>query len=547
MQNVRPYASAIAVPLALALLAGCTIDGSKGGTSMTPTNAAPAAPVNVSVKTVTVSNNPVPAAPAPVPAPAPAPVGTSTTTVFYPTGSESGAALRFDRTAPGEVNAGGEFTYELRVTNVTRVALENVMVTETIPSNFTLVRTDPAATVAGSAGTFNIGSLAPGASKTIKVTGKAGTSGSISSCATVTYSLPICSTINVVAPALKIEKTAFGSAQGGSTETICDIVPVRLIVSNPGTGVARNVTVTSNLPAGLTTTDGKQTVDFSAGDLVAGQSKTFEFNTKAARPGSFTSTASAKGDNGLTAQSNNVSIAFRGSRFAITQVAESATLYPGRPANFTVEVRNTGDGPAKNAVVQATLPAGASLISATENGQAAGGNVSWTLGTFAAGASKTLKFTVNPGSNTTINSVSTIRGECSEAASANATVTFQGVPALLTELIDGPDPIGPGEETTFKFTVRNQSGTTGDSNLKAVITLGNGLTFVSGTGPSAVSAAGNVVTLAGIPTLAAGQELVWTVKAKNTNPVGDTRTSFSVTTDYFKNPIVGTESTNLVR
>jgi uncharacterized repeat protein (TIGR01451 family) len=475
-----------------------------------------------------------------------APAFGASSTVFYPTGHEANAALRVDRVCPPEVVAGGNFSYELRVTNVTRVALENVMVTETVPSNFTMVSSEPAANTSGGAATFNLGSIAPGATKTVRVTGRAGQAGSISSCATVSYTLPICCTINVVAPSLKIEKMMLGSAQGGTVPSLCDNIPVRIVVSNPGTGTARNVMVTDALPAGMTTADGKQNVEFSAGDLAAGQSKTFEFMAKASRTGSFTNDASAKAENGLTAESNKVTVNVQNCNLVIAKRADRAQLFAGRPASFTIEVRNTGDGVARNVVVEDMIPAGASFVSATEGGRVAGNVATWSFGDMAPGASKTMQIVLNPGSNEVVTNTARIRSVCCPEAQATATVNYEGVPAIVVELVDEPDPLLVGEETTFTVKVRNQ-GIKADTNLRVVFNLANGLTFVSGQGASAVSGAGQAITFGVIPTLAPKQEVVWTVKARCTAANGDVRSNLNVTTDFFKAPITEIESTNLVQ
>jgi len=465
----------------------------------------------------------------------------STSTVFYPSGTEIGAALRVDRMCPPEVSANANFTYELKVTNVTRVALENVMLTETIPANFTLASSEPTGNVAGGAASFNLGSLAPGQTKSVRVTGMAGNAGSIASCATVTYTLPICCTITVVNPSLKIEKS-----MPPILESQCDTLPVRLVVSNPGTGIARNVMVSDPLPAGLMSVDGKQNVEFSAGDLAAGQSKTFEFQAKASKMGTFTNSATAKADGGLTANSNTVNVDVRNCNLVIAKRAEKAQLFQGRPATFTIEVRNTGNGVARNVMVNDAVPAGATFTSATEGGKLVGNAVQWSFGDMAPGASKTMAVTMNPGTSAVINNTATVRSVCCAEQSANASVAYDSAPAIVVELIDEPDPLLVGEETTYTIKVRNQ-GLKTDTNLRAVLTLANGLQFVSGAGASPVSAGGQVITFGTIASLAPKQEVIWTIRARSSAANGDTRQNLSVTTDFFKNPIVEIESTNLVQ
>lgn len=595
MKRANTAITVTASMLVVAAMTGCTLDGSSGGAStmntdgitraggfVTPSSRstgatsadpegramrqaaapaatpapaakpAPAAPARPAATTMTTSSSgsssmttttTTAAAPA-APAPAARPVMGSSAVVYYPTGHRENAALMVERMCPAEVTANAPFEYELKVTNVSPAALENVMLTETIPSNFSLTSSSPSATsTAGGAATFNLGGLAPGESKSVKVMGTAGREGRIASCATVSYTLPICCAINVVSPALKITKE-MGDAD--KIHSLCDTIPVKLVVTNTGSGMARNVVVRDPLPAGLATADGKQTVEVNVGNLAGGESRAIDFMVKATQTGSFNNQAMAMADGNLKADSNAVSVKVVNCNLQITKRAASERLFSGRQASFTIVVSNTGDGVASNTVVSDPLPAGATFVSATEGGRLVGNAVEWNLGDLAPGASKTLSVAMNPGTATQLANTATARSACCPNVSANATVSYDGVPAIVVELFDEPDPLQEGEETTYTIKVRNQ-GNKADANLRTVFTLANGLQFVSGQGASAVTANGQTVTLGTIPVLAPKQEVIWTVRARCVAGNGDVRNNLSVTTDYFKAPIVEIESTNLIK
>jgi len=134
---------------------------------------------------------------------------------------------------------------------------------------------------------------------------------------------------------------------------------------------------------------------------------------------------------------------------------------------------------------------------------------------------------------------------CVPAATTNCATEVAGIPAILMEVVDTIDPVEVGTETTFIVTITNQ-GSADDDNIKVVLTLPDGLAFVSGTGPSAVTANGKTVTMAEVNDLFPQQKAVWQVRVKATAP-GDVRTKWSMTSKQFAAPVEETESTNLFK
>lgn len=517
--------------MALVAVTGCSMEKmptSNGGVSVVQGSAAPAPAPKQAEKPA----KPEPRAAAPM---------TGSTTVYYPVGRAEGAALRLDRTCPSEVTADAPFEYEIKVTNVSPVALTNVTVTETMPSAFKMSDSTPAMKhmQGESAGYFEVGDLNAGESKSVKIRGSAPAAGTFASCATASYVIPACCTINVAAPALTITKTAPAEVN------LCDTIPVQIVVTNSGTGTARNVMVRDQLPADLMTGDGKNVWEANVGDLATGQSKTLNFNAKASKVGTYHNTASASADGNLKANSAATTTVVKNCNLEITKTGP-ASLYIGRDATYTITVKNSGNGVARNTMVDDPIPAGTTFKSATEGGAVAGGSVKWNLGDLAAGASKTLTVTLNSGTATEIRNVATVSSVCCANASANTVTAVAGVPAIVIELVDNPDPVEVGGETVFTIIVTNQ-GNKADSNVHAQFKLAPGLSFVSGSGDTAVTAAGDSITLGTVGTLAPKQTVRWTVRAKSTAANGDSRSTLSVTSDYFKKAIDEEESTNLVK
>jgi uncharacterized repeat protein (TIGR01451 family) len=474
---------------------------------------------------------PAPApAPAPRPAPAPAPA-VSGDALFLPTGDRATSALSIQCMMPREVLANQNFTYDLVVTNLTRTNLSNVNVTYTL-EGARIVSSDPAA----SGNSFNVGDLAAGASRTIKVTASASGAGSVRGCSSATWSQALCCGTNVVNPALQITKAV--SPTGDITA--CDSVTYTITVTNSGTGSASNVKVTDQLPDGITTMDGRNAVSFDAGTLAAGQNRQFTFQAKPGRTGTFTNNAQATADNGLTARSNDVATTVRKPVLAITKTCPGTTRI-GRPATFKITVTNTGDAPSANTVVEDPIPAGATFASASDGGTLQGGRVVWNLGTLAPRTSKELTVTMNMAAVGAINNVATARGTCADPVSANCSTAFQGVADIGTLVTDGDGVVAVGANHTYTCEVKNQ-GQIPLTGVKMVVTLPNGLSFVSSAANPA--SAGNKLTF-DIGTLPPGATRQFTFTAKS-SVAGELLIVGETTCNELKTPIRDDELTNFV-
>ncbi|MDX2131892.1 MAG: hypothetical protein SFY69_07565 [Planctomycetota bacterium] len=403
------------------------------------------------------------------------PVASSGSGVYYPSGVQNNAALFLDRSYPSEVIAGAPFEYLIKVTNVSPSTLEDVTVVESMPSGFTVASTTPqgASADGGRAWAFDLGRMTPGETKTIRVNGAAGNVGTVQSCATLSYTIPACMTIPVVKPSLALTKTVPAEVM------MCDPIPVKLVVTNTGTGVARNVKVTDPLPVGLTTADGRSSVEFDAGTLNAGQSREFTFNAKATRKGSFQNTGRAVAEGNLTANSNQTTTVVRQPELAIKAECPEAILI-GRQATFRFTVSNKGDGNCNATVVTAPLPQGATFVSADNGGTLQGSNVVWNLATLNANASRTLNMTVSAGGAGTMTASATATCTCANAVTDSCTTGVRGTPDMATLLDDSEGVVTVGTNQAYRYEVTNQ-GQVDLTNVQVSIVLPEGMEFVSST------------------------------------------------------------------
>jgi uncharacterized repeat protein (TIGR01451 family) len=136
---------------------------------------------------------------------------------------------------------------------------------------------------------------------------------------------------------------------------------------------------------------------------------------------------------------------------------------PGKDITYILTYGNRGNVDASGVNLRAPLPAGTTLVTASDGGAIIDGAVSWTLGTIGAGGSGQRWFTVALDGG--IVNGSTLLGEAglwdtaNPQNSARATaVTAVGstTPYLALSITALPDPVRPGELITYTYTVTNR-------------------------------------------------------------------------------------------
>ena len=474
--------------------------------------------------------------PAPAPEPAPAPkTGMVSSSVPFPTGVTPGSGLLVTKTAPAQVVVNADFDYTITAKNLTKFTLVDVKVTDKMPASFKLNSSDPKGTVSGDTGTWELGDLAPGETKTITINGTATEPGELVNCAAGSYSLLACVTTQVIQPKLKIVKS------GPKEVLLCDPIQYTVTVSNTGTGNATNVKITDTLPDGVKTTDGKSDIAVNIGTLASGQSRTVTINAKASKTGNFTNEATASADGNLNA-SAKVTTKVTQPVLAITKKGPARTFI-GKTVTYDMTVTNKGDGVAKGVMVSDGVPAGTTFVSATEGGTLDAGTVAWKFGDMAPGQSKSFKMTVKTTAKGTVKNAVAASAVCAEAVTATASTEVEGIPAVLLEVIDVEDPVAVGDNTTYVITVTNQGSADG-KNIKIVATLADSQSFVSASGATKHAVAGKKVTFEALPTLAPKAEASWKVTIK-ADKADDARFSVQMDEDQLTKPVNETEATNL--
>ena len=470
--------------------------------------------------------------------------------MMFPTGDRASSVVMVEAMSPPSVTVGRDYEYTIRVTNISKnLTLDKVAVSQLLSEGFAIESSEPKTSDSdGSSANWSLGSLKPGESKSIKAVGLGDKEGTVNACISVDYVPSLCLATEFTKPAIQVVKTA------AETVDICRPLQIRYAVKNTGTGVARGITVTDDLPDGLTV-DGQAKVTHQVGDLQPGQTEEFTVQAVAAKTGTYRSRAVANGAEDLTAQSNP----------AMTKVvmANLELALNGPPAQnlaqpivYQAVVKNVGDAPAINATLNVDVDNQARVLRMSQSAPGdvrpseSGGTISWNFGNLEPGGERTVSFTVQGRGSETLEhtaiATSVCDGEMAKDMTKSKTVTTEILtfPALLLEMVDEVDPVKVGDEEKYDIVVRNQ-GSGADQNVQIKLMVPDQFEFVSASGTTKATADGQTVTFEPVPSLAPKAKVGWTIRLKAVKD-GDVRTEVQLTSDYLQTPLPEQEPTRVI-
>lgn len=464
--------------------------------------------------------------------------GQVVSSMYIPTGERSSSAILLEKMAPREVVSGVEFEYQLRVTNLSKNTLQDIRISEKLPSNMQLISASPEASRQAGTLLWSMESLKGQESQTITLRGTAPQTGELTSCTDITYRNPtLCLAWNAKRPELQITKAAPNEI------LICDPIVYKITVMNNGDMTAEDVRVREDLPSGLKTMDGQSTVEYDFQNLGPGQTKEATFRAYASETGQYTASASVSARHGFSAQSTPVSTRVTTPVLIVTKTAPEVR-YLGRPLTYNITIRNSGDGEAKNTILEEVLGEGLEFMSASDEGQLSGNKVRWNVGNLASGQQKSVSVQVRASKMGNITSMAVATAYCA-TGDAEAMTKVKGIPAILLEAIDEEDPIELGAQSTYVIRVTNQ-GTAMATNVTIKCMLPAEMEFIGAQAPTneTLGEDERTITFAPLETLAPRASAVYRIMVKGTR-TGDVRFRVQLMSDQIREPVQESESTNI--
>ncbi|HEX8200600.1 MAG TPA: hypothetical protein VF590_08935, partial [Isosphaeraceae bacterium] len=314
--------------------------------------------------------------------------------------------------------------------------------------------------------------------------------------------------------------------------------------------------VRDELPKGLTTAEGRQVVEFNAGDLASGQSRDFSVQVNAARTGEYASRAVAEGANDLSARSNRTTTQVQQAKLAVNLDGPSAQ-YANETITYRIRITNEGELPAQGTQLKVQVDRHARVLRMSKS---APGEVTprfdanvltWNLGTIRPNATSTVSFTIVGRQEATFEHTAAASARCARGTDTAGAATTAAVstevltfPALLLEFVDQEDPVRVGETELYIISVINQ-GSGEDRNVQVVCTLPQELEYVDSVGPTKPQVEGRKIRLGTLERLGPRDRVTWKLQARALR-AGDVRTRVELSSDYLNIPVPEVEPTRLI-
>ncbi len=215
-------------------------------------------------------------------------------------------------------------------------------------------------------------------------------------------------------------------------------------------------------------------------------------------------------------------------------------IIAGRKLRVCLTVHNTGNGVEPNAIATLALPENVIVTATTDGGCVTNNSVRWEIANLPASSTKQVCAVLKPVQAGPLVFNSTAASATVPSVQSACETAVLGMPAILLEKADDPDPVQVGSNTTYTVKVTNQ-GSADDANVQVVVTIAPELAPLSS---SEGTISGNTVTLPVVAKLAAKQAVTYKIVAKGMI-AGDGHSKFTLTSDVLKSPLNAEESTTV--
>ncbi len=345
------------------------------------------------------------------------------------------ADVSVTKSGPATIVAATNITYTVDVTNNGPSNASDVVLTDTLPAETTLVSSSCGST------TCAIGTLAPGVTQSFTIVAHvdADATGPLVNTADVTTSTPDPSSSNntssvttTVTPApadVSISKSAPTAASVGTNVTYT------IVVTNAGPATANNVVVTDTLPAGTMLVSssagctGTTTITCTVGTLAANASATITLVVQMPQtPQTVTNTASVTTTSndptpGNDAASAQTGVAPAAVDLAIAKTTPFEAMLVGSNATYTIVLTNNGPETASDVVITDALPTGTTFVSSSA-GCTGTTTVTCNVGTLTAGQTVTYTIVVTlPPTPQTVMNTATVSTSSNDPVPGNNSST----------------------------------------------------------------------------------------------------------------------------
>jgi uncharacterized repeat protein (TIGR01451 family) len=346
------------------------------------------------------------------------------------------------------LSVGQECACDLVVKNAGKVPAKELSVDAFFPATVRLTHSEPMPVDNQDHVTWSLPVLGAGEERAIHIRLVPSKRGELATTALVRFTAQASNVFVVEEPLLSI------TVQGPKDLMVGDPATQSITVSNPGTGIAHNVTIETKISKGLEHSHGER-LTVQVGSLNPGETRLVRLPLVAVAGGQQTISirATAAGDlhrevdARIRVVAPSVKVAVEGPSFR----------YVGRKAAYLITVTNDGGTPSNNVHVTHVLPEGFRFVSADNGGEfdEAAHAINWFIGRLELKESTRLKVelaTTEIGTHT--HSVSAV-SEQGARSDAKLETVVDGTASPEVEIIAQNNPVEIGVETAYEIHVRN--------------------------------------------------------------------------------------------
>jgi uncharacterized repeat protein (TIGR01451 family) len=438
----------------------------------------------------------------------------------------------------GDLNVGQECPVELVVHNTSASAIRGVYVEAVIPANLQVLASDPKPESGSAVPSWTFGELQPDEKRTVKLKTIPRQRGDIRLNAFVRLTGYSSSEFIVQEPMIKVALS--GPAAGALGQQL----NYDIKVTNPGTGVARNVIVQAALPEGLEHRNGSL-ITMEVGTLTPGESQQVHLSLNAVRGGDQSLAVRVLADGDLTDHSETtVAVAEPQLDLLIDGPTDTLT---GRSSDFELVVVNRGKVASSNVRARYRVPEGFEFVSADRGGKFSSDDrtVEFFVGTLQPGANSNFLLTLKAADTGSQLHQAGVISEHGQVTMARRQTVVEGTAELKLDVAATKENIRAGEETVFEITIQN-TGDRAATNVGLSCEMPAGLELMGADGPSEYIAENGVIVFRSMPGIEAGDSVAVTLRAKAKRD-GAHSLRLRVASGSISEPLIGEKTCNVAR
>jgi uncharacterized repeat protein (TIGR01451 family) len=432
------------------------------------------------------------------------------------------------------INVGQECECQLHVTNSGKISAKNVSIDAYFPPTVRLTSATPTPADNSDHLTWTFAELAAGDTEVIRVRLIPSRRGTLTTTAFVTFTAAAGGEFRVNEPLLAVEVT------GPQGVLIGDAASQVIKISNPGTGIATNVSLEAVIPAGLEHLRGER-LSMEVGALNPGETRIVRLALASVSAGDQVLKVQVSADGDLREVTEKTVNVIAPSLATVIDGPE--TRYVGRAARYVVSVTNDGDVVSNNVRALYQMPNGFKFLRADNGGRfdTTRNAVSWFVGRMAPGETiQRAVFLTATGLGSVIHQA-TVTSEHGVTAEAELATRIEGTASLNLQIVEQNDPVEVGTETAFEVRVRND-GSKPAINVGLSIELPPGVKYQMARGPSEHLAANGLLVFKSIERLDPGKTAIYRVHIQGTTS-GNHRIRARLASDSINEPLISEEVT----